>query len=97
MSRACSHTWPTGKIRADQLDLGVKVDLLLGTYLHENHQGRLYGKAQNLRRKVRQDYENALATCDLPVMPTHPRKAQPYLKANASKGGTAGESKIQAR
>ena len=74
--------WET---RADQLDPGVKVDLLLGTYIHENHPGRLYGKAQNLRRKVRQDYENALATCDLLVMPTHSRKAQPYPRADAQK------------
>ena len=74
--------WET---RADQLDPGVKVDLLLGTYIHENHPGRLYGKAQNLRRKVRKDYENALATCDLLVMPTHSRKAQPYPRADAQK------------
>ena len=71
--------------RANTLDPGVKVDLLLGLHLHEKHQGRLYGKAQNLRRKVRQDYENALANCDLLVMPTHSRKAQPYPRADAPK------------
>ena len=71
--------------RADRLDPSVKVDLLLGLHMHEIHRGRLYGKAQNLRRKVRQDYENVLATCDLLVMPTHSRKAQPYPRADAAK------------
>ena len=71
--------------RADKLDPSVKVDLLLGRYLHDNFGGRLYGKAQNLRRKVKQDYERALTTCDLLVMPTHSRKAQPYPRPDARK------------
>ena len=67
--------WPK---RANTLNVGVKVDMLLGIYLRENHAGKLYGKAQNLRRKVREDYENSLAECDLLVMPTVPRKPPPY-------------------
>ncbi len=67
--------WPK---RANTLDVGVKVDMLLGIYLREYHAGQLYGKAQNLRRKVREDYENSLAECDLLVMPTVPRKPPPY-------------------
>ena len=73
--------WPA---RANTLDPGVKFDLLLGTYLHANHRGRFYGKAQNLRRKVRHAYENALSAYDLLVMPTNPRKAQPYPRADAA-------------
>jgi amidase len=73
--------WPA---RANTLVPGVKVDLLLGTYLHENHRGRFYGKAQNLRRKIRHAYEKALTSCDLLVMPTHPRKAQPYPRADTA-------------
>ena len=73
--------WPA---RADTLDPGVKVDLLLGTYLHANHRGRFYGKAQNLRRKVRHEYESALTSCDLLVMPTLPRKAPPYPRADTA-------------
>ncbi len=73
--------WPA---RANRLDPGVKFDLVLGTYLQANHRGRFYGKAQNLRRKVRHAYENALSAYDLLVMPTNPRKAQPYPRADAA-------------
>ncbi len=42
-----------------------------------HHRGRFYAKAQNLARQLRLAYDQALAQCDLLLMPTVPMTAQP--------------------
>lgn len=63
------------RMRGGTLARTVKLMLLLGTYLNHNHHGRLYAKAQNLRRGVQASYDQVLQQVDLLVMPTTPMKA----------------------
>lgn len=56
--------------RANEMPHTVKIGMLLGHYLHQQYQGRFYGKAQNLRRRLRQEYDAALGQYDLLLMPT---------------------------
>src|SRR5690606_3655167 len=59
----------------------VKVVTLLGHYLAERYHGRYRGKGQNMRRAVREAYDEALREVDLLAMPTTPQKA-PRLDPN---------------
>lgn len=56
--------------RANELPHTVKIGMLLGHYLHGQYQGRYYAKAQNLRRRLRREYDAALQRYDLLLMPT---------------------------
>ncbi len=56
----------------------VLLVLLVGTYMSERYHGRLYAKAQNLRRGLRVSYDQALSRVDLLAMPTTPMKAHRY-------------------
>ena len=70
-----------GKARRAQgndLPPGVKLILLLGTYMSERNHGRLYAKAQNLRRGLRASYDQALEQVDVLAMPTTPMTAHRY-------------------
>ena len=70
-----------GKARRAQgndLPPGVKLILLLGTYMSERYHGRLYAKAQNLRRGLRASYDQALEQVDVLAMPTTPMTAHRY-------------------
>ena len=57
----------------------VKMLLLVGTYMSERYHGRMYGKAQNLRRVLRAAYDRALDEVDVLAMPTTPMKAHKYV------------------
>lgn len=61
--------------RADDLSETVKLTMLMGQYMRESYHGRYYAKAQNLARKLRAAYDEALETVDLLLMPTLPLKA----------------------
>src|SRR5438094_43871 len=63
--------------RANELSETTKLFTLLGTYIHEHHGHRYYGKAMNITRRLTAAYDAVLAQCDLLVMPTTPMKAQP--------------------
>jgi amidase len=63
------------KENADDLSETVKLTMLMGQYLRESYHGRYYAKAQNLARKLRAAYDEALETVDLLLMPTLPLKA----------------------
>jgi len=52
-----------------------KLSLLLGTYMRDTYGGWHYGKAQNLRAKLRKAYDTALGEFDLLAMPTTPMTA----------------------
>ena len=70
-----------GKFRQSQANdfpPQVKLVLLVGSYMSERYHGRLYAKAQNLRRGLRASYDQALSQVDLLAMPTTPMKAHRY-------------------
>jgi amidase len=56
--------------RANELPDTVKVGMLLGAYTDTYYQGYFYFKAQNLRRRLRAEYDRVLDAHDLLLMPT---------------------------
>jgi amidase len=57
-------------------------------YLHEkNYDGYYYGKCQNLRRELRQAYDEAFRKYDVLIMPTIPKKASKFPSKNPSLTG----------
>jgi amidase len=69
--------------RADELSETTKLCTLFGTYIHQHHGSRYYGKAMNLTRRLIAAYDTVLAQYDLLLMPTTPMKAQPMPKPGA--------------
>jgi amidase len=63
------------RTRGDDFADTIKIMALFGRYSLDRYQGRYYAKAQNLRRKLRAAYDEALAEYDLLLMPTLPMKA----------------------
>ncbi|WP_084327474.1 amidase [Salinarimonas rosea] len=63
--------------RADELSKTLKISMFVGQWMLERYRGHFYAKAQNLSRKLRADYDEALSRYDLLVMPTLPITAQP--------------------
>ncbi len=70
--------------RADELPHTIKAGMLLGRYLAEDCHGRYYAKAQNLRRRLRRAYDEALEKFDLLLMPTLPFPTLPIPPEGAS-------------
>jgi amidase len=71
------------KHRADELSDSLKITMLLGQYFTKHYRGHFYAKAQNLSRKLRAAYDEALGKYDLLLMPTLPMKATPLPPADA--------------
>jgi len=69
--------------RANELPDTVKVGMLLGGYTDKYYQGYFYFKAQNLRRRLRAAYNEALAEHDLLLMPTTRMMASKIPPADA--------------
>ena len=69
--------------RADELSDTLKNTMLLGHYMVTRYRGHYYAKAQNLVRRLRRAYDEALARYDLLLMPTLPIAATPLPEANA--------------
>jgi amidase len=69
--------------RADELSDSLKNTMLLGQYMLRQHRGRFYAKAQNLVRRLRRAYDEALDRHDLLLMPTLPLVATPLPEENA--------------
>ena len=67
------------RVQSNDFPPTVKLVLLCGTYIKENYHGRIYAKAQNLRRQLRAAYDNALQDVDLIAMPTTPMKAHRHV------------------
>jgi amidase len=63
--------------RADEMSETTKLFTMLGTYIHQQHGSRYYGKAMNITRRLTAAYDTALNDCDLLLMPTTPMKSQP--------------------
>lgn len=56
----------------------VKLVAMIGRYMSERYNHYYYAKGQNLSRRLRAAYDDALAKYDVLVMPTTPMKAQPF-------------------
>ena len=72
--------------RANELPHTVKISALLGCYTHSQYQGRYYAKAQNLRRRLRREYDEKLDRFDLLAMPTLPFPTLPIPPVDAPVG-----------
>ena len=71
--------------RADDLADTIKIATILSRYTVDRYGGRYYGKAQNIRRRLRAAYDRALMAHDLLLMPTTPMKAQKMPEPGASR------------
>jgi amidase len=71
--------------RADDLSEIVKLTMLMGQYMRSRYHGRYYAKAQNLARRLKAAYDEALETVDLLLMPTLPLKATKIPAPDASR------------
>lgn len=58
---------------ADEISVALKVVLLAAEHMSHRYGTRFYGKSQNLLRRLRQAYDQALDRFDLLVMPTTPQ------------------------
>jgi amidase len=72
--------------RADELSDTLKNTMLLGHYMVTRYRGHYYAKAQNLVRRLRRAYDEALARCDLLLLPTLPIVATPLPEPDAPVG-----------
>jgi amidase len=63
--------------RADQYSITVKMTILMGHWLSARYHHHYYAKAQNLGRRLRASYAEALERYDVLVMPTTAMKAMP--------------------
>jgi amidase len=63
--------------RADKYSITVKMTILMGQWLSERYHHHYYAKAQNLGRRLRASYAEALERCDVLVMPTTAMTAMP--------------------
>jgi amidase len=66
------------RARANDYSVTVKLTLLLGHYLSEDYNHHYYAKGQNLGRRLRASYGEALARCDVLLLPTTAMKARPF-------------------
>ena len=71
------------RARGNDFSVTVKLTVLLGAYLSERYNHHYYAKAQNLGRRLRDRYAEALERCDVLVMPTTAMKARPFPPADA--------------
>jgi amidase len=69
--------------RADELSETLKATILFGQYALNKYRGHYYAKAQNLARKLRAAYDDALGRYDLLLMPTLPMRATRIPEAGA--------------
>ena len=67
------------QVQSNDMPPTLKLVLLCGSYIQENYHGRIYAKAQNLRREVRAAYDAVLQQVDIIAMPTTPMKAHRHV------------------
>ena len=63
------------RAQANDFPPTVKLVLLIGSYMTERYNSRMYAKAMNMRRELRAAYDDALSGYDLLAMPTTPMPA----------------------
>ncbi len=69
--------------RANELSRTLKVSMFAGEYFIRHYRGHFYAKAQNLARRLRAAYDEALSRYDLLLLPTLPMKSTPLPPSNA--------------
>ncbi len=69
--------------RGGELPYTIATGLILGRYAEQQYRGHYYAKAQNLRRRLRAEYDAALAKHDLLLMPTTRMKTSKIPPAGA--------------
>jgi amidase len=69
--------------RANEYSITVKVTVLFGAWMTERYHHHYYAKAQNLGRRLRAAYAEALERCDVLVLPTTAMKARPIPTSGA--------------
>jgi amidase len=69
---------------ADEFADTLKVATMLSKYTLDRYGGHYYGKAQNLRRRLRAAYDVALSSHDLLLLPTTVMKASPIPGKDAT-------------
>jgi amidase len=65
------------RARGHDYSVTVKLTALLGGYLSDRYNHHYYAKAQNLGRRLRSSYGEALERCDVLVLPTTAMTARP--------------------
>jgi amidase len=70
--------------RADDFADTIKIASIFSKYTVQRYGGRYYGKAQNIRRRLRAAYDAALAAHDVLLLPTTPMKATPIPPKGAT-------------
>ena len=76
--------------RADGFADTIKIASIFSKYTVDRYGGHYYGKAQNIRRRLRAAYDAALAAHDLLLLPTAPMKAPPISEAGRVAAGNNG-------
>jgi len=69
---------------ADEFADTLKIATMLSKYTLDRYGGHYYGKAQNLRRRLRAAYDAAFSAHDLLLLPTTVMKATPIPGRNAT-------------
>jgi len=69
--------------RADDFADTIKIASIFSKYTLDRYGGHYYGKAQNVRRRLRAAYDAAFASHDLLLLPTTPMKATPIPQKDA--------------
>ena len=72
------------RMRAQDYSVTVKLTMLLGRYLSERYNHHYYAKGQNLGRRLRDAYGDALERVDVLALPTTPMKAMRIPPPGAS-------------
>src|SRR4051795_13573606 len=66
------------RARGHDFSVTVKLTVLLGGYLSDRYNHHYYAKAQNLGRRLREHYAEALKRFDVLLLPTTAMKARPF-------------------
>jgi amidase len=74
----------TWRNHADEFADTMKIAAIFSKYTLRRYGGHYYAKAQNIRRRLRKAYDDALASHDLLLLPTVPMKATPIPAKDAS-------------
>ena len=61
--------------RPDRIPAMLKLQALVGQWLHDRYAGQYYAKAQNVGRELAKAYDDVFAKVDVIAMPTTPLKA----------------------
>ena len=77
---------------ADEFADTLKIATIFSKYTLDRYGGHYYGKAQNLRRRLRAAYDAALAKYDLLLLPTTVMKATPIPAPAQARRRSRGEA-----